>query len=99
RSVRAILIVDFLWQEGLKAMKNPATVPSQMPKLENKYKDPDNTPACLISQPKPDSVISQAAQRQSKNPSAPIAAPPDKVGRRLDNIGKQFSSVAAISVK
>ncbi|KAJ1148088.1 hypothetical protein NDU88_000929 [Pleurodeles waltl] len=99
RSVRAIPIVDFLWQEGLKAVKNPATVPSQMPRLEKKYKAPDDSPACLVSQPKPDSVISQAAQRRSRNPSTPIASPPDKEGRRLDNIGKKFSSVTAVTVK
>ncbi|KAJ1133827.1 hypothetical protein NDU88_000301 [Pleurodeles waltl] len=99
KSVRSIPIIDFIWSEGTKIMRNPATVPPVPQKLDKKYKATQDSPACLTGHPKPDSVISQAAQRRSKNPSTPISTPPDKEGRRLDNIGKRFSSMSAITVR
>lgn len=98
-SVRAISIIDFLWQEGLKLMKTSASVPAVIPKLDKKYKAPDDSPACLIGHPRPDSVIMQAAQRRAKNPASPCTAPPDKKGRRHDHFGKRFSALAATSIR
>lgn len=80
-------------------MKIQASIPAVLPKLEKKYKAPDNSPACLIGQPKPDSVISQAAQHRARNPASPLSAPPDRDGRRLDSIGKKNSTMAATTVR
>ncbi|XP_078520177.1 uncharacterized protein LOC144784935 [Lissotriton helveticus] len=99
RSVKSIPIIEHVWEEGMKIMQSPATVIPVLPRLEKKYKAPEGSPACLIGQPKPDSVISQAAQSKSKNPSTPLTTPPDKDGRRLDNVGKRFSSMASLLVR
>lgn len=99
KALCSVPIVDYIWEEGVKVMKNPATVIAVLPRLEKKYKAPDGSPACLIGQPKPDSVISQAAQRKSRNPSAPLTTPPDKEGRCLDNSGKRFSSISSLLVR
>lgn len=88
KSIRSIPIVDHIWAEGIKVMQSPATVIPVLPRIQKKYKAPADSPAALTNQPKPDSVISQAAQRKSRNPSAPLTAPPDEEGRRLDNAGK-----------
>lgn len=79
-------------------MKSPASIPAVLPRLDKKYKAPDNSLACLLGQPNADSVIAQAAQRHSRNPCAPITAPPDKEGRKLDAIGKKVSTMAATTV-
>ncbi|XP_078544267.1 uncharacterized protein LOC144829009 [Lissotriton helveticus] len=51
-------------------MKNPATVVPVLPRLDKKYKAPDDGPGhpsrALTGHPRPDSVISQAAQRKSR---------------------------------
>lgn len=80
-------------------MQTPATDTPGLARLEKKYKAPLDAPACLLGHPKPDLVITQAAQQKSKNPAAPISAPPDREGRRLDNAGKRFSSMSALLVK
>ncbi|XP_078523024.1 uncharacterized protein LOC144792043 [Lissotriton helveticus] len=99
RVTRAIPIIEYIWKEGLNIMKTPASIPAVLPRIEKKYRAPSDTPSCLIGHPRPDSVISQAAQQKSKNPSVPISTPPDKEGRRLDAIGKKFSANAAASIK
>lgn len=99
KTVRSIPIVDHVWEEGIRAMKNPATVIPVLPRLEKKYKALEGSPASLTGQPKPDLVISQAAQRKSHNPAAQLTSPPDKEGRRLDNAGKCFSSMASLLVR
>lgn len=88
KSVRSMPIIDYIWDQGIKIVQNPSTVPPMVPRLDKKYKAPDDAPACLTGHSKPDSVVTQAAQRRSKNPSATMSAPPDKEGRWLDNIGK-----------
>lgn len=97
--MRPIPIIEHVWDEGIKVMTSPATVIPVLPRLEKKYKAPEDSPACLTGQPKPDSVISQAAQRKSKNPAAPLTSPPDKEGRRMDNAGKRFSSMSSLLVR
>lgn len=99
KPVRSIPIVDHVWEEWLRAMKNPATVIPVLPRLEKKYKAPDSSPASLTGQPWPDSVKSRAAQRKSRNPAVPLTTPPDKEGRLLDNAGKRFSSMASLLVR
>lgn len=99
RLVRSIPIIEHVWAEGVKVMHAPATVIPVLPRLDKKYKAPADSPAALTGQPKPDSVISQAAQRKSRNPSAPLTTPSDKEGRRLDNVGKRFSSMASLLVR
>ncbi|XP_078510507.1 uncharacterized protein LOC144770093 [Lissotriton helveticus] len=96
---RAIPIIEYIWKEGLKVMKNPASVPAMLPRIDKIYRAPLTSPACLIGHPRPDSVMSQAAQQRSKNPATPISTPPDKEGRRLDLIGKKFSTMAAASIR
>lgn len=96
---RAIPIIDYVWSEGIKIMTTPASIPPVLPRIEKKYRAPVGSPTCLLAHPKPDSVISQAAQQCSKNPATPISTPPDKEGRRLDLIGKKFSTMAAASIK
>lgn len=99
KSVRSIPVIDYIWDQGIKIMHNPSSVRPVLPRLDKKYGAPDTAPACLTGHPKPDSVITQAAQRKSKNPSAPLSAPPDKEGRLLDNIGKCLSSMSALTVR
>lgn len=99
KQVRTVPIIDFIWKEGLKIMMHPSSMPAVLPGLEKKYKAPDNSPACLIGQPKPDSIISQAAQRRARNPSVPVTTPPDRDGRKLDTIGKKVSTIAATTVR
>lgn len=96
---RAVPIIDYIWNEGIKIMKTPASIPAVLPRIEKKYRAPPDTPACLTGHLRPDSVISQAAQQRSKNPATPITTPPDREGRRLDLIGKKFSTMAAASIK
>lgn len=87
--VKAMPIIDYVWSQGLKIMCNP---PAVLPKLDQKYKALEDAPPCPMVQPKPHSVISQATQRRSLNPSTPLTTPPDKDSSCLDNIGKQFSA-------
>lgn len=96
--VHSIPIIGFIWQEGLKLMQTPNSVPAVLPRLD-KYKAPASSPVCLMAQPKPDSIITRAAQRQSRNQSAPLTVPPDREGRRLDAIGRKFSTMAATTVR
>lgn len=83
----------------MKVMKTPATVIPVMPRIDKKYIAPDDAPACLVGHPKSNSFISQAAQWRSRNPLAPITAPPDKEGRCLDNIGKRFRTTSGTTVR
>ncbi|XP_078497110.1 uncharacterized protein LOC144753222 [Lissotriton helveticus] len=99
KQVHTVPIIDFIWAEGVKLMQTPNSLPAKMPRLENKYKAPVGTPACLIGQPKPDLVVTQAAQRCSRNPASAVTAPPDREGRRLDAIDRKFSSMASTTVR
>lgn len=99
KSTRSIPIIDHIWEEGVHIMKTPFSVSPLLPRVDKKYKAPSNAPACLSGHPKADSVISQAAQRSSRNPSAPLSAPTDREGRRLDGIGKRFTTTAGASVR
>ncbi|KAJ1099963.1 hypothetical protein NDU88_005054 [Pleurodeles waltl] len=99
KSVKSMPIVDYIWDEGIKVMKNPVTVTLVLPRLDKKYKAPEVSLACLTGHPKLDSVIAQAAQRRSRNPSAPISTLPDKEGKRLDNMGKRFSLMALLIIR
>lgn len=72
KSVQAILIVNYIWAEELKVMKTPVMVTLGPSRSETKYKAQEDAPAGLVCHPKPGSVITQAAQRKSKNPSSPI---------------------------
>lgn len=98
KSVRSIPIVDYIWEEGLKVMRTPAPVITVLPRIDKKYKSLGDAPACLISHPKPDSVISQAAHEDQGILLTPIITPPDKDGRRLDNIGKRFMTTSGATV-
>lgn len=44
-------IIDYIWDQGIKIMRNPAIVPPVLLKLDKKYKAPDDVPACLIGHP------------------------------------------------
>lgn len=99
RISRAIPIIVYIWNQGIKRMKTPASVSAVLQRVEKKYRAPPSSPACLIGHPRPDSVISQAAQQRSKNPATPISTPPDREGQRLDLIGKKFSMMAAASIR
>ncbi|XP_078537214.1 uncharacterized protein LOC144822994 [Lissotriton helveticus] len=94
-----IPIIEFIWKEGLKIMSKPNSLPAALPRVDKKYRAPNSAPACLIGQAKADSVVEQAAQKRSSNPSAQVSVPPDKDGKRLDSIGKKVSTIAATTIK
>ncbi|XP_078503723.1 uncharacterized protein LOC144762414 [Lissotriton helveticus] len=99
KTTRSIPIIDHIWEQGKQLMQTPASVSAVVPRLDKKYKAPTTAPACLTGHPKPDSVVTQAAQKNSRNQSSPLSAPPDKEGRKLDSIGKRFSTTSAMTVK
>lgn len=73
-------------------MKNPATFAAVIPHLNKKNKAPERSLACLLSHPKPDSVIMLAAHKGQGDPSIPHSTPPDKEGSTLDNLGEMLLS-------
>lgn len=99
KSIRTIPIIDHIWEEGLKLMKNPASVAASVPRIEKKYRAPETSPACLIGHPRPEPVVMQAVQRRFKNPASACSVPPDKEGKKMDGAGKRFAVMAAASIK
>ena len=80
-------------------MSNPASVPAAIPRLEKKYKAPESAPAFLLEHVKPDSAISSVEQRRFKGPNLSSSVPPERDGKRLDNLGRRISTLAATTIK
>ncbi|XP_078529947.1 uncharacterized protein LOC144810887 [Lissotriton helveticus] len=66
KSARSIPIIPHVWEEGLKILKTPASIAVSVPRIKKKYRAPESAAACLIGHPRPESVVTQAAQRNSK---------------------------------
>ncbi|XP_078541545.1 uncharacterized protein LOC144826958 [Lissotriton helveticus] len=78
KTSRSIPIIEYIWKQGKQIMQSPASVQVVVPRLDKKYKATSTAPVCLTGHPKPDSVVTQAAQKNSRNPASPLSTPPDK---------------------